>query len=59
MKKYVFIRKECYCGNGVVSDKQIDDSYCNLSCSFNSSQVCGGNDAYAMWAIEKCNNFFL
>lgn len=38
----------CYCGGSVRSEKT-DESQCNLPCSGDKSQTCGGDNALSVW----------
>ncbi|CAM1505383.1 Fc.00g110200.m01.CDS01 [Cosmosporella sp. VM-42] len=39
----------CYCGT-TVNGPQTDDSQCNLPCSGDNTETCGGNDQLSVWS---------
>jgi hypothetical protein len=38
----------CYCGQ-TVNGPQVDNAQCNLPCSGNSSEICGGNNYFSIY----------
>lgn len=47
--------RECYCGNTIVGDNRpIDGSHCNMVCSGNPTELCGGAAALNLYVN---NNF--
>jgi hypothetical protein len=53
LHNFIF-RNECYCGYNSGRAEKVDDSNCNMPCSYNSSQACGGENFYSIWRIKLC-----
>ena len=41
---------QCYCGNSLVSSTKASDSDCNMPCSADKSQTCGGSSRLSIFA---------
>eukprot|EP00057_Strongylocentrotus_purpuratus_P026022 XP_011680496.1 PREDICTED: WSC domain-containing protein 2 [Strongylocentrotus purpuratus] len=44
---------ECYCGSNLESEKMNNDSLCNLECSGNKSQICGGAPYLSVYRLKN------
>ncbi|KAI0106651.1 hypothetical protein F4814DRAFT_65667 [Daldinia grandis] len=43
----------CYCGNFLNGTQKLDDSVCSVSCTGDSKQACGGNDALSCYSSDN------
>ncbi|SCV05962.1 LANO_0H19020g1_1 [Lachancea nothofagi CBS 11611] len=44
---------DCYCGNSNPSDSESTSSSCTTVCNGYGDQMCGGSDAFSVYAIEE------
>jgi hypothetical protein len=42
----------CVCGNTFDVNLEIDDSNCNLKCSGNANEICGGHSFFSLYQVQ-------
>ncbi len=55
-KNFLKNRNECYCGNtyGLYGTAESKGKSCNMTCSNNLNETCGGSGANSIYKIETC-----
>ena len=43
----------CFCGDSFGSQGKAPDAYCNVTCTGNPKEICGGPNLNSVWAVEK------